>query len=254
MKHRIALAVLPALLAASSSARPAAPDDAWTGRWAMELRVASVAKMPLLPAQRSVTVSWMLVDLEPSARGWTQRHRVCEVRVDGSSPGIRMAVPRAFVQALPQRQYAVALRSTPTGWSYTADMGIETIGLEAGFSETELPRSPGDPGVQDTDGDGAPGATVEMFLPMVGRARLFIVQRSHLVLSGRGGAGAGVRGEVEIRVQQQSTLGADPRMFRRSPEIRPDAAKSGFTLARVPRGTTCTELRDTASELFQKAP
>ena len=254
MMRRLALGLLPTLLVASSPARTAAPEDAWSGRWALELRVASVAKLPLLPSQRSVTVSWMLVDLEQGAEGWTQRHRVCDVRVDNSSLGVRMAIPRAFVQALPQRQYAISLRNTPAGWSYTADMGVETIGLEAGYSAARLPRSARDPGVRDTDGDGAPGATVEMFLPVVGKARLFVVQRSHLVLSGRGTNGDGLYGDVEIRAQQQNTVGADPGMFRRSPAIEPDAARSGFTLARVPHRTSCADLRETAMELFRKSP
>lgn len=253
MNAWIGRALLAALLVASSPAHTAPGEGAWAGRWAMELRVASVARMPLLPSQRSVTVSRMLVDLERGAQGWTQHHRVCDVRVETGSASLRMAIPRAFVRALPERSYPVSFRGSPAGWSYTANLGIETIGLEPDYDGAELPRSPDHPAVHDTDGDGAPGATVELLVPLVGRARLFIVQRSHLVLSGRGNVSDGVHGGVEIREQQQSTVGAEPGMFRRSPAIRPDAGRSGFTLARVPDSTTCATLDEHASGVLSGA-
>lgn len=73
----------------------------------------------------------MLVDLQRQGTRWTQRHEVCDVRVDGDAGGARMTVPPAFVRSLPARDYPVSLREGGTGWSYNADLGVELIGLDA---------------------------------------------------------------------------------------------------------------------------
>ena len=54
------LAVL-AVLPVCASARPV---DAWEGIYAMELRVGSIARVPVMGAQRSVTRSLLLVEME----------------------------------------------------------------------------------------------------------------------------------------------------------------------------------------------
>jgi hypothetical protein len=221
----------------------------WVGRYAMELRVASTTKLPLLPSERSTTVSLMLVDIHQGRDGiLQQRHHVCDVRVEGSS-SVRMTVPPAFVRALGSRQYPVQLRSGSDQWRYVADMGLEAIGFDPRAGD-QLPRNAADPRARDSDGDGNPGATVELHVPVMGRARLFIAQRSHLVLRAEAESPDRVSGRVDIRLMEQRTLGADPAMFRRTPDIRPDPDGSGFTLVRLPEGIGCGELARQAHALF----
>jgi hypothetical protein len=224
--------------------------DQWIGRYAMELRVASTAKLPLLPADRSTTVSLMLVDVERGRDGaLTQRHRVCDVRMENSS-AMRTTVPPKFLNALASRQYPVHLRSSGAGWRYDADMGLDAIGFDPRSSGGEVPERPGDAGVIDADGDGNPGATIEIRVPLMGRARLFIAQRTHLVLQAQAATPERVEGAVDIRVMEQRTLGAEPGMFRRTPDIRPDPGRSGFTLVRLPDGYGCADLKRQAAALF----
>jgi hypothetical protein len=225
--------------------------ERWVGRYAMELRVASTARLPLLPTDRSTTVSVLLVDLQRGRDGTLiQRHRVCDVRMENSS-SMRTTVPTAFLNALAPRQYPVQLRSTGGGWRYEADMGADAIGFDPERSGGTVPEGPQDPGVIDADGDGNPGATIEIRLPMMGRARLFIAQRTHLVLQARTATPERVEGSVQIRALEQRTLGAEPGIFRRTPDIRPDPERSGFTLVRLPDGYGCAELRQHAQALFR---
>jgi hypothetical protein len=205
----------------------------------MELRIASVAKIPLVGDQQSVTTSRMLVDLERQGSRWVQRHTVCDVRVDGNTGGARMTVPSAFVRSLPTREYPVSLTASGSGWSYTADMGIELIGLDPAFAEPALPRNARHSAVRDTDGDGAPGATIEMQLPALGRVKLYVVQRSHLILRGRQALDGSVRGSIDIRMQEQRTVGARPALLGRSPTISPVSARSDFSLIRVSETADC---------------
>ncbi len=231
------------------AADPSPGVGAWAGSYVMELRLASDTRLPLFGTQRSVTTSLMLVDVERTAGGWSQRHRVCDVRVDGSS-ALRMIVPEAFVQGLAVRRYPAVLEEGAEGVRYIADMGLEAIGFDPAVTGGALPLRADDPGVRDSDGDGSPGATVELRVPAAGRARLFIVQRSHLVLDGRETAPDRIEGGVQVLVQEQRTLGADPGFFARTPSTRPAPGRSGFTLVRAPGVRSCDDLRREAGRLF----
>lgn len=245
-------AILLAGLLPSPGAGAAGPPrgaGAWSGPYAMELRLASATRIPLLGSQRSVTTSLMLVDVERAGGGWVQRHRVCGVRVKGSA-GVRMIVPDAFVRGLAVRRYPAVLADGAQGVRYTADMGVEAIGFDPAATGGALPRGADDPGVRDSDRDGSPGATVEIRVPAAGRARLYIVQRSHLVLSGRETAPDRIEGGVQVLVQEQRTLGADPGYFARTPRIRAEPSRSGFTLVRAPSVRNCEDLVRESGRLF----
>ena len=248
------LLLLPLLMAMNDShPSPAATElDAWVGNFAMELRVASVAKLPLMPSEQSVTASLLLVEIGRRAEGLIQRHRVCDVRVDGSSP-VRMVVPPEFVRGLAPREYEAHLDPAVGGrggWGYRADLGLEAIGFDPELTGGELPRGPDDPAVRDSDDDGRLGATVELRLPAIGRVQLFIAQRSHLVLHATDAQPDRTEGTVEIRFLEQRTLGAQPGFFNRTPDLRPDPEHSGFTLVRLPEGADCDTLRAAAPKLF----
>lgn len=226
--------------------------DAWLGRFAMRLRVASTAKLPLLPTERSVTTSLMLVDLDRMGEGGViQHHRVCDVWVEGSSSAVRTVIPRAFVDGLPDRRYSASLDPAGDKLHYTADLGFEAIGFDPRATGGKLPDGSGDPGIRDTDNDGEPGATVELRVPLVGRVRLFIAQRSHLVLRGAQAGPDRIAGNVDIQVLEQRPLGADPGLFNRTPDLRPDSANSSFTMIRVPDEMGCAGLREAGEALFQ---
>jgi hypothetical protein len=228
--------------------------ESWIGRYAMELRVASTARLPLLPADRTTTVSLLLVDLRVAAGAGTliQRHQVCAVRIDGSS-SVRMQVPDAFVHALSSREYPAEFARSSSGWEYAADMGPDAIGFDPARTGGELPRSAVDEGVNDADGDGEPGATVEMHVPAFGRVQLFIAQRSRLVLRSVEVDGVGIRGGVEIRMLEQRTLGARPAFFGRTPRLTPDPERSSFNLVRVAESTDCEGVRNQATTFFAES-
>lgn len=223
----------------------------WTGTFAMQLRVAQRAKLPLLPTQRSVTTSLLIVELQPGPRDGVmlQRHRVCDVSVEGGS-GMRMLVPNRFVSSLPAREYDATLSYTGDGWRYSADLGAEAIGFDPVASGGLLPLTANAPGVRDSDDDGQPGATVELKVPAFGRVRLFIAQRTHLVLEGREISPGRISGEVDIQLLEQSTLGAKPGMFNRTPSVQGASAQSGFAMIRVPEGASCGSISPLADEIF----
>jgi hypothetical protein len=217
MERLRTLAVL-AALPLCTSARHA---DVWEGRYAMELRVGSVARVPVMGAQRSVTRSLLLVEVERRGGRLVQRQSVCDVDIDA-----------------PER-------------SYTADSGVDHVGYDPRLTGGALPADARSPGVVDSDGDGAPGATVVGHFPVVGKVRFFVAQRAHVVLHGRRTSDDRVEGGVEVRVLEQRTLGASNRMFARTLPLRPDPATSGFTMVRTD-AAGCDALIKDARTLFAR--
>lgn len=260
VRYRLTLSHLVVLLAmismppgtARAEERMENDVSVWHGRYARQLRLASSAKMPLLPTERSTTVSLLLVDLLPGAGEGTiqQHHRVCNVHVESYS-AVQIVIPPAFVQGLVVRRYPALFRSQSAGWAYRADLGLEAIGFDPQETGGELPRFIDDPAVRDTDADGSPGATVELRVPALGRVQLFIAQRSHLVLHGTQTGEGRIEGGMDIRLLEQRTLGARPGVFNRTPAIRPDAEASRFILVRVAEDVTCEALTRQATSLFR---
>lgn len=253
------LSVLLALLAAlpastrTGAAMNASELEPWVGRYAMELRVASTARLPLMPADRSTTVSHLLVELRLAPDGTPlQHHRVCAVRMENSSL-LRTTVPPGFVNALAPREYPLRLHGGGGAWRYEADMGFDAIGFDPRATGGALPRDPADPGVVDADGDGNPGATIRIRIPLIGSGSLFIAQRTHLVLRAEDATPERTEGSVDIRLMEQHTLAAEPGRFRVTPDLRPDPSRSGFTLVRLPDGYGCVEVAARAEALFGAA-
>lgn len=243
-----ALAALAALsLTAAAPAGAARDDEAWEGRYAMEVRVATTARVPFFGTERSATRTLMLVDVRRTGAGMVQRQRVCHVET--TSQRVRMTIPPGFVAALPVREYPGEFPDSDGG-RYYADTGVESVGFDPAATGGRLPARAGDGGVLDADGDGQPGVTVVGHFPVFGAVRLYLVQRSHVALEGRRVAPGRVEGTVDVRLMEQRTLGASNRLFRRSVPVRPDPSRSGFTLVRVPAGTDCDDVARRAGEWF----
>jgi hypothetical protein len=247
VKKRTAARVLGALcLIGLNGAAPAPPDWAWEGTYAAELRIGTLTRVPLVGSERSVTASLLLVEVERRGDGWVQHQKVCGVAVRSR---LRMTVPDAFVHSIPARTYTSVRAGAGEARRYTADLGVEAIGFDPSLTGGELPKDGAAPGVLDSDGDGHPGATVVGHFPLFGRVRLYVAQRSHLVLTGRQTGEDRIEGGVEIRLLEQRTLGASNGIFRRTLETRPDPATSGFVMVRT-AADDCDALREEAPGLF----
>ncbi|HEX8393421.1 MAG TPA: hypothetical protein VF665_13840 [Longimicrobium sp.] len=239
------MGALPFLLGGAGTA---APGASWEGRYAMEMRIGTVTRVPVVGSERSVTRTLLLVDMRRDGARWMQRQTVCDVRIE--SPRMRMTVPAAFVRGLPPREYTGVVQGPADRATYTADLGEEAIGYDPAVTGGALPRDGSARGVVDNDGDGRPGATVIGHFPLFGRVRLFIAQRSHLVLHGRQTAADRIEGSLEIRTMEQRTLGADNRFFRRTLPMQADAATSGFVMVRT-AATDCAGVRRDSGSLFR---
>ncbi len=232
---RLATFVVLAVAGAVQAAVPLAP-----GTYRLEMRVASHATIPLIGESGSTTVSIALVDLRMRDGALEQTHRVCDARLDGALPIFRIEMPPRFIDALGTHTYPVAVSEAVDGWDYRADLGVETVGWRA--DDGALPTSIDDPRVYDSDGDGAPAATLRLTIPIAPDGELYVVQRGHSILDGRVVSPDRVEGRVDVRVFEQAVVKARPGFLRRSPDVTQDPEKSRFVLERVADGAACADL------------
>jgi len=204
------------------------------GRYVLTLHQASRTKVPVFGWTPSVTTSEVLVELERTAEGWMQSQQICEVRVESHGKRGHTTIPDAFVEALPDKRYPVTLEPGERGVRYTADLGVDHVGYDPSLTD-EVPDDPDDPGVVDSDGDGAPGATVRVSVPLMGSGDIYVVQRASMRLDGVVGADGTVSGRIVVDELTQRTLDATHLMFKGSPRIEPVTADSWFTMRPAPR-------------------
>jgi hypothetical protein len=216
------------------------------GAYRLEMIMASTTRVPFFGSSKSASKSISLVEIRSDGVKLIQSHKVCDFRVLEDSKMIKMIFPEKFIAALANHSYPIQLEKNAEGWSYRADLGVERIGYRTDGAEDKLPVKVDDPAVFDWDGDGHPGATLKISVPLLPDAELYVVQRGHSVLNGRVVQPGKIEGNIEVRNFEQRVLDAWPGFLATTPEIRPDPKESRFILTAMPAGTTCAAIRATA--------
>jgi hypothetical protein len=213
------------------------------GVYKLEMIMASTTRVPFFGSSKSASKSISLVEIRRDGSGLVQNHRVCDFRVLEDSKMIKMIFPDKFIAALAKHTYPIHLEKGPHGWHYRADLGVERIGYRDNRSDDKLPTKIDDPAVYDWDGDGHPGATLKLSVPLLPTGELYIVQRGQSILTGRMVQPGRIEGNIEVRHFDQKVLGARPGFLAKSPEIEPNPNESRFTLSPVAADSNCETLR-----------
>jgi hypothetical protein len=213
------------------------------GMYRLEMIMASTTRIPFFGTSKSASKSVSLVEIRRDGSGIIQNHRVCDFRVVEESAIITMVFPEKFIAALAQHSYPIQLEKDAQGWSYRADLGMERIGYRTNGLDEKLPARIDDAAVFDWDGDGHPGATLKLSVPLLPAGELYIVQRGQSLLTGRVIQPGRIEGGIEVRQFDQRVLGARPGFLARSPEIEPNAKDSRFSLSQIAADSTCESLR-----------
>ncbi|CAN0460927.1 unnamed protein product [Ectocarpus fasciculatus] len=144
---------------------------------------------------------------------------------------------------MPDKSYPIALtRTDDGGWAYTADTRPQHIGYDPTVSSS-LPKDADHPAIIDWEGDGAPGATIHLQVPVFGQVEVYIVQVAHTRLDGRVNGDGTISGLAEVIAFEQHSIGGKPAAFAANPNVTQVPGESVFTLTPLPTGTTCAALR-----------
>ena len=95
-------------------------------------------------------------------------------------------------------------------------------------------------------GDGHPGATVIVDVPVLGELEIYIAQRTHQSLHGRLTDDGTLEGGIHGHALDQETLDATSALMKVSPVMRPDPDRSAWWMVTVPEDTTCETLASRA--------
>ncbi len=195
------------------------------GTYLLQADVVTETRIPVFGWVRMTSRSVSRVTLELQGDDLLARQRVCALQMIGGGP-TRTTMPPAFLAALPEEVFTVDLGADGTLF---ADPGPSFIGQQP------------DGTVVDFEGDGKPGATVLIDIPMLGRAELYFVQRAHTRLVGvRDGDGAA--GRVEVVDLEQRNLGATHRIVASERPGRVVEEETKFVLRRLDDGTDCADV------------
>jgi hypothetical protein len=227
-------------------AEEATPPDL-RGTFHLRMRTATDAKIPVIGTTRVNTTSDMLATIRLQDGRLVQSHQTCFVNAIPTRGIARTILPPAFIRALPIKTYTLVLTQDAEGWRYDADLLPQWVGYHPVLPEAAMPTDPKHPAIYDWDGDGKPGASVLLDIPVFGEFRIYMVQRSHARLTGRIENENKVTGQAIMMELSQRTIGADNVLFRTSPHIAPAPGPRAFELTRVPQGSTCADLLSGAS-------
>lgn len=222
-------------------AEEAAPPDL-RGTFHLRMRTATDAKVPLIGTTRVNTTSDMLATIRLIDGRFVQSHQTCFVNAIPTRGIARTVLPLPFIRALPIKTYTLVLTQDDKGWRYDADLKPQWVGYHPEQAGTTMPTDPKHPAIYDWDGDGKPGASVLLDVPVFGEFKIYMVQRSHARLTGRIDNENKVTGQAIMMELSQRTIGADNVLFRTSPKIAPAPKPRAFELTRVPQGSICADL------------
>ncbi len=211
------------------------------GRYLFVTRLASYARVPVIGRIRSVTVTRSVAEVVRDGDGWSLvQLEVCSVEIEGGTSFTRTHVPEAFLAAVPATRAPMVVVGDGDGWRVHADLGVASVGYD-GSADASLPASVDDPRVYDWDGDGRPGATIEVSITGVGRHAIDVVQRARVVLDGFVGRDGTLEGGARTPLLESVVLVADHPFLRQMPEVIPDDAASSFSLVPVAAGAGCAD-------------
>jgi len=213
-----------------------------TGTYRLEMREVHAARFPILGKTRTTWASVALAHLRRDGDTLRQEHRLCDVRFESGLPLVQMVMPPPMRDSLVRAPYTVEIARDPAGgWSYRADLGYEHVGYKPATADDPPPKRGSDPAIFDSDGDGKPGATLHLEVPVLDPFELYVVQRGHAVLDGQILEGGRVEGALSAELEQV-VIGSDPYFLKRNPKLEPEPGLSSFVLVPVAEDSTCETL------------
>ncbi len=215
----------------------ASPTTVAPGRYGIHLKTATHSHIPVLGEVPGASVVWLLAEIRPGAAGPPELvQRTCSVSMEGAGERASVMLGPGFLEALPEKHHDLVF--SESGQVFI-DMGEDHIGYDPLLYPDVLPRDESDPGLIDFDGDGNPGVTVIITVPILGKIELYIAQHARSSLIGQLHSDGTFTGTVGSLLLEQQTLDATNPLMRTSPRLSLDTEHSHWRMQPLPADTTC---------------
>jgi len=247
----VGIALIGTPLAAPSAAAeppPAEPSSATAGpdlrgAWRMDLSLTTKATIPVLGETIIQTGSVYLVEIVGTPDAPIQQQTVCSITPDASRSIATTTIPPGFIDAMPDKRFALSVRPDGSQWAVSGDMKMLAIGYDLDKAPAGIPQEAEHAAVIDHEGDGNPGATVHLKAPLFGQVEVYMLQRARTTVAGTWDGRDRIDGKATVLDFAQRTIGASNRLFVANPKLEAVPETSTWRMTRVPKGTTCGHLR-----------
>ena len=226
-------------------------DPLPSGQYGMYLKTATHSHVPVLGKLPGASVTWLSLEILTTPEGTEMVQTTCVSTMEGAGERASVRLSEGFLDALPVKSTPLQWHEEGGSWRLSADLGVEHIGYDPAL--TDLPDDPDAPGVVDFDGDGNPGATVIVTIPLLGEIELYIAQRAHSTLAGTLLDDGSLTGTVASLSLAQNTLDATNPLMRMSPDMSLDPERTHWWIVPVDSGE-CEGLVETMCSDHRAGP
>lgn len=212
------------------------------GRWRLDMTVVTDAHIPVLGTTTAKARTTFVLDISGTPGAYVATTDPCRLRVSSNRSFASTRIPPAFETALKSRSAPLDTAQVEVGAPVKIDLRPQYMGFDPAKSGRVVPEDKEHPAVVDFEPDGDPGGTILLDAPLFGEVEVYIIQRAHSVLEGTWTSPNGASGRANILDYAQRNIGASNRLFVSNPTIKPDSARSTWSMVRVGPTTTCAQL------------
>jgi hypothetical protein len=207
----------------------------------MVLDIRTTTSAPFVGAVAVQSRSLFQVTIDHTPDGLQQHHALCALRITTDAKASRTTIPDAFVRSARSATYPIALEPVAGAVRYRADPGPDAIGYDRARGP-DIPTRADDADVIDHEGDGHPGGTVELKVPVFGTIEVYVAQYAHTRFSGQLTDSGGAAGLAEVVALDLRVLDASNVLFARSRPAAPVEDASRFELVPLATSRSCESL------------
>lgn len=212
------------------------------GRWRLDMTVVTDAHIPVLGTTTAKARTTFILDISGQPGAYVATTDPCRLRVWSNRSFAATRIPPAFEAALKSRSAPLETSGVEAGAPLKIDLRPQYMGFDPAKSGRAVPEDKAHPAVIDFEPDGDPGGTILLDAPVFGEVEVYIIQRAHSVLEGSWTSASSASGKATILDYAQRNIGASNRLFVSNPTIKPDSARSTWSMVLVDPGTTCGQL------------
>jgi len=207
------------------------------------------------PVMRTFVISYGFTEFLVENNQLIQRDRFCHAEHKMSFKTVRTRFSDEATQAIIPEDVVVDLSFKNGQWQIVREATPTLLGIK-GDPNLPLSRNKNDPNIEDSDGDGRPGVTVQVIIGGLIKGKIYITRREIFKNVMTVETRDRIRGTV-IDSSEQFILGANLKMLSKpsDPVQHPDPKMNPLLLTRLPDEIqTCNQLMDSRDTLFPPSP